>query len=366
MNALLILKKAGITFLVIVLLALSMSVSASSAIDMNAHGSLTINKSNVDTSTEDSLSGIKFTVYKVAELSNSGDYNLTNDFSASGVQLDKLSTASAVSAASKDLVSYISAKSISGISNVTNVSGTVKFNSLALGYYLVVQSDDSENQNIHSTCSPFLVAVPMKNSDGSNWLYDIVANSKSEAECGAVILKKVDDSGTLLSGAVFRLEKKIYYTDSSSMPTGVKTGTDSSGEYYWSILVSELTTNKNGQVAVKSMPFGQYRFIEIIAPTGYTLDSTPHEFTISDFGTVTLADGIYVTASGTVQTITVLNSDKTVDPIQITDDAVPQAGAFDLPKTGGSICYAVCTYGGIILMLFGAAVFLASRKKKVL
>jgi|GEM_PF-569620 len=400
MKVLLKLKKAGSALLAIAFLALSMSVPvlALSTIDMSRHGSITICESDAGTGTASSLSGIQFTAYKVAELTNSGSYSLTNDFSASGIQLDQMTTASAVSTASKNLTNYVSTKNISGISNVTNSSGTVKFVDLTLGYYLVVQTDDSKNQNIHIICDPFLVAVPMKNDDGSNWIYDITASPKCEALCGAVILQKTNSSGALLQGAVFRLEKKVYYTD--SVPTGVQTGSDSGGTYYWSTLVSELTTNTYGQIAVKSMPYGQYRFIETTAPTGYTLDSTPHEFTISAVGSVMLVGGKYVTASGTVQTITVLNSyyeehhdhhteshsygttsntvstlaevvseDSTPgaspkDTENISDEKVPQAG-FNLPKTGGSVAYAVCTYGGIMLMMCGAAVFLASRKKKV-
>lgn len=398
MKVLLKLTKTASAFFVIVLLVLSMSMSvlASSTIEMSKLGSITINKSGVDTGADGSLSGVKFTVYKVATLSNSGSYSLTSDFSASGLQLDALSTASAVSAASKSLASYVSLKNISGISSVTNSSGSVKFTDLTLGYYLAVQTDHTASQ---SACDPFLVAVPMKNSDGSSWIYNIVANTKCEAECGAVILEKTNASGTVLSGAVFRLENKVYYSNSVSMPAGVQTDSDSSGNYYWSTLVSELTTNTYGQIAVKSMPFGQYRFIETAAPSGYTLDSTPHEFTISAVGTVTLTGGKYVTASGTVQTLTVINSyyehhehhteshsyattsnvtstisevvsenstpeASPTDTESVPDEKVPQAG-FNLPKTGGSIAYAVCTYGGIILMMCGAAVFLVSRKKKV-
>lgn len=407
MKVLLKLKKTVISFLIIGLLALSMSVPvlalSTQDIDTSKHGSITINKSSVSTIADDSLSGIKFTVYQVAEFSNSKNYILTPSFSGSGLSLVDLPKASAsvISTAAKNLASYVSGKSISESSNFTNSSGTVKFENLALGYYLVVQSDNSKNQKSHSVCDPFLVAVPMQSSDGNSWIYDIIANSKSEDECGAVILQKTNASGTSLSGAIFRLEKKIYYTDSVGLPSGVQTGSDKSGNFFWNTLVSELTTNQFGQIAVKSMPYGQYRFIEIVAPAGYVLNSTPHEFSVSVPGSVTLVNGKYVTAFGTVPTITVLNSyppyyppyhppyyppssssqsSSSVPPTttvsdtstpqtpptdteDINDGKVPQAG-FDLPKTGGSVCYAVCTYGGIILMICGVAVFVASRKKK--
>jgi hypothetical protein len=56
-----------------------------------------------------------------------------------------------------------------------------------------------------------------------------------------------------------------------------------------------------------------------------------------------------------VQTVSVLNARRPPDS---------ERPGFNFPKTGGSIFYAVCIYGGIVLILCGAAVFAASRKKK--
>lgn len=383
--------RTGSVFLAVVLLALFMSVPAlaSTSIDWNRLGSITINQSGSATGTNPPISGIKFTIYKVADLSSVG-YTLTKDFSGSGLKLDQLSSASAVSAASKNLASYVSTNRIGGTSSVSDSSGTVKFSNLSLGYYLLVQSN-TVSQTTRIICDPFLISVPMKSSDESSWIYDIVANTKCEAECGAVILKKINNAGALLSGAVFRLDKKVYYTDLIGLPSGVATGSDKNGTFYWSTSVSELTTNSNGEIAVQCMPFGQYRFVEVTAPSGYLLNTTPYEFSISATGSITLVNGQFIVASGSVQTITVTDyysepphygsqpysfpsSEITVtssssEPSSSPETSVPpdenvSKPGFDLPKTGGSICYAVCTYGGIALMIVGAAVLVISRKKK--
>jgi hypothetical protein len=419
------LKGAGAVLLAIVFLILSMSASvlAASTIDMNRLGSITINLSEDDLDTSEILSGIPFTIYKVAKLSNSGEYSLTEDFTASGIQINKLSTAAELLAASKNLVQYVSAKNISGSSKTTDSEGSVTFKDLTLGYYLVMQTVNASNQNYYIVCDPFLIPVPIENSSNKNWIYDINAYPKSETVHGAVIIEKVNSSSALLAGAVFRLERKIYYTDITVVPSGAKTGSDSNGNYYWNEVISALTTNSNGQIAIKNMQLGQYRIIETKAPAGYDLNSSPQEFSISAAGSVKQLDGRYVIASGSVQTLKVLNyytyiyyyntptptptPTPTVSPTPtkdpkvtpettsipvvptvtkaleenvIEEDEVPlgnnnitptdppksieKSTGFDLPKTGGSVSYAVCTYGGAGLIICGAAVFVISRIKK--
>lgn len=427
MKMLLRLKSAGAVLLAIVFFALSMPVPvpASPAVDRNKLGSITINLSE-DTNAQDVLAGIQFTVYQVAKLSVSGEYTLTDAFANSGVQLNKLSTAAELLTASKTLVSYVTARNISGSTNVTNSEGKVSFQELTLGYYLVIQT--ASNQNYYIICDPFLIPVPMVSGDNKAWEYQINAYPKSETVHGAVILEKMNSSLAFLSGAVFRLERKIYYTDIASRPAGVQTGSDSVGNYYWNELMTALITNNYGQIAIKNLQLGQYRLIETKAPPGYQLDASPHEFSITAGGAVKLIDGKYVTASGTVQTIKVLNSyennyyyntptpyptstptptpsvknptpspeptkkpaitpvvptvTKALEEVDIEDEEVPlgtkdtkitptdtpkkgkPSTGFDLPKTGGSMSYAVCTYGGTGLIICGVAVFVLSRIKK--
>lgn len=400
------LKKAGSAFLAALLLLLSLSVPALaiSPISSSQTGSITISMSGTGAGT--GPSGIKFALYKVADLTATSPmwYTLTSDFVASGLQLDKLSSASSstVAATAKNLAGYVSSKNLPGASLLTDSSGSVKFTGLSLGYYLVVPDQSPKSQA--SFCDPFLFALPMASADGSSWVYDIVANTKCEEQAGAVILDKVNSAGAPLYNAAFRLDKKIYYTDPTSIPAGYQTFSDNGGNFFWNVSVSELTTNSNGQLSVTGMAFGQYRFVEIIPPSGYALDSTPHAFTISAAGTVSLVNGSYVPSSGSVQTITVVNyppnysssppphhssstpnssswppdsSPSSTPTSSLPDNSIPKApptesipdenvpkSGFDLPKTGGSIAYGLCTYGGIFLAACGALTFILSRKKK--
>lgn len=368
-------KKACLSVFAIVLLGLSVSVPALAmpAIDTSKVGSITINVE----SAYGAVSGVSFSVYQVANVTSSGSYTLTtgaNGFSGSGVVLSSLTTASLAEQAAKTLKNYAVANSITGSSGTTNASGTVAFTNLTLGYYLVVQTTIVGADTISD---PFLVAVPMKNTAETDWIYDVVSYPKAEIhyyydEFGAILLEKVDDEGTLLPGAVFRLDMKVYYSTATRIPAGAESGTDSTGTYYWSTYNAALTTNAYGQIGVSNLSFGQYRFIETTAPEGYVLDTSPYNFTISSAGAIYVLDGRYVKQSGTVQTIVVVNSLTPSPPVEPPESpsAPPQSNPptntpdFNLPQTGDSIANALCTYGGIVLVICGIAVFIGTRKKK--
>lgn len=85
-------------------------------------------------------------------------------------------------------------------------------------------------------------------------------------ESGEVKLIKSDskDSKKLLSGAQF---------DLVSASNGVANVNE--------IIKSGLTTDENGEITVKDLPFGEYAFVEKKAPAGYVLDSKPILFTIN-------------------------------------------------------------------------------------
>jgi len=370
--------KTWISVFGIVLLALSMSVPTLAV--PATEGTITINASNV----YGAVSGIEFSVYKIANL-NSGVYSLTSDFSLSGVDLTKLTTASLTEAAADKLALYAKTYTINGTAKATDSFGKVIFENLTQGYYLVVQNTIVTTSSISD---PFLVAVPMTNSAGTGLVYDVVAFPKSEPtptppppppppsyEYGAVILEKVNSEGTVLSGAVFRLENKTYYVSSLSLPSGAETGSDSVGNYYWGTYASNLVTNDYGQIGVNNLPFGQYRFIETTAPSGYELDSSPNEFSISATGAIEILDGKYRRLTGSIENILVLNSVTPSPPLEPPDSPSPSptppttptptpSTPFYLPQTGGSIANALCTYGGVVLVICGIAVFIGSRKNK--
>lgn len=113
------------------------------------------------------------TIYQVALLEqNNGDmvYSFTSDFSGCGLSLGNV-TADSTTLASK-LAAYVSANHITSTSK-TNTNGTVVFDNLELGLYLIVQTTESAG---YYTMNPFVVSVPLDVND--TWVYNVDASPK--------------------------------------------------------------------------------------------------------------------------------------------------------------------------------------------
>lgn len=137
---------------------------------------------------------------------------------------------------------------------------TMKYASFTQGRYLVVE--DKHPDKVTKPARPFLVDVPMTNPAGTGWLYDVHVYVKNETYLNAAQLTKTDaTSGNQLANAVFKLERKV--------------GNE------WKVVREGLQTNDAGLIEVSGLIIGEYRFVETQAPDGYTLDTTPVEFTIT-------------------------------------------------------------------------------------
>ncbi len=270
----------------------------SSAVDAPSVGSVT-----VDVIPE--AEGIELRLHEVADIVNA-EFKLNTDFAASNVDITDLKDSDAAQAAAEAMMSYAESKSLTnGIDMTVNADGKAIFSDLSVDkVYLIYQLKEA-----HISIQPMLVSVPY--IDGVTANYDVKINAKfadnSDAFRSAVILNKVDDSSKPLKGAVFTFQSKEYYTDNLLVPNDADKGSDSKGNYYWKAYGSDLTTNAYGQIVVEKIPFGTYRFVEVKAPDGYILDSTPHEFELSVAGAVKAENGVYSKARGTIAELTIKN-----------------------------------------------------------
>lgn len=96
---------------------------------------------------------------------------------------------------------------------------------------------------------------------------------------GTVTITKHDasDSSILVAGATMRLEKKVYYIDSDTIPSDAEK--DEKGYYYW-FTVGEETTDQTGQLQFSGLVVGDYRITETKAPDGYQLLAAPVTFSL--------------------------------------------------------------------------------------
>lgn len=257
------------------------STTTPATIDTTKTGSITIhkyeyNESGGETGTGETtdvnkvpsdakaLEGAGFTIYKVADIDDLAKYYNANPESLPSV--DDYLTDGEINA-SKVLETKSEVK--------TDNAGIAKFDNLALGFYVVVETTTPDK--VTTPVKPFIVSVPMTTKDGDNWLYDVHVYPKNKTTYGGVTLEKTGKDGTKLEGVTFILQKQ----NGSSWVNVTKnenTGDDLT-----------LKTDKDGRITVEGLSQGKYRFIETDRGTnnGYIMDgATVYEFTVTADGKI--------------------------------------------------------------------------------
>lgn len=172
--------------------------------------------------------------------------------------------------------------------------GVVKKDGLALGLYLVVETNAPAK--VTAPAKPFLVSVPMtriKDNDTTNkltdWIYDVHVYPKNATTYAGITISKSGYTGSkadgALSGVEFVLEKATPATTASGTETWTQVTTrDDIGVAY-----PPLTTDEYGKIVIDGLSQGKYRIYEkaYTTPNGYILDAAYHEFTVDSSGKIT-------------------------------------------------------------------------------
>lgn len=141
------------------------SITAVSALD--EVGSITVNLDEGKKGT--SVKNVELELIKVCDVVN-GQYLLINDLQDTEVNLNTLETAEDMKNAAYTISKITVSKNIVGTRKTTNDYGTVKFNQLENGVYLLQATDINKYENIVST----LISVPAFNNESKNSMnYDI-------------------------------------------------------------------------------------------------------------------------------------------------------------------------------------------------
>ena len=215
------------------------------------------------------LQGAGFTIYKVAGVNDLTKYYNANPESLPSV--DEYLIDGKIND-SKVLEEIPEAK--------TDKDGIAKFNNLALGFYVVVETTTPDK--VTTPVEPFIVSVPMTTKDGDNWLYDVHVYPKNKTTYGGVTLEKKGNNTEPLSGVKFVLQK---WNATESTWENAKNETGVEGVEF-----GELTTDDNGKITVDGLSQGKYRFIEINRGdnnSGYIMDgATTYVFTVTKDGMI--------------------------------------------------------------------------------
>ena len=141
------------------------SITAVSALD--EVGSITVNLEEGKKGT--SVKNVELELIKIADIIN-GQYLLINDLQDIEIDLNTLETAEDMKNAAYTISKITVSKNIVGTRKTTNGYGTVKFDQLEKGVYLLQATDINKYENIVST----LIFVPVFNNESKNSMnYDI-------------------------------------------------------------------------------------------------------------------------------------------------------------------------------------------------
>lgn len=141
------------------------SITAVSALD--EVGSITVNLEEGKKGT--SVKNVELELIKIADIIN-GQYLFIDDLQDIEIDLNTLETAEDMKNAAYTISKITVSKNIVGTRKTTNDYGTVKFDQLEKGVYLLQAKDINKYENIVST----LISVPVFNNESKNSMnYDI-------------------------------------------------------------------------------------------------------------------------------------------------------------------------------------------------
>ena len=144
----------------------------------------------------------------------------------------------------------------------TDGSGLITVTGLLLGQYRFVEMVPPVGYEMTSESVEFAIT-----STTLNHTANVTAENRRAPVLGKVVLTKVDADapGTVLPGAVFKLEEQAADGSWVEVP-----GYES------------LVTDGSGLIEVERLAMGAYRFVELSAPEGYELETVPVEFALAE------------------------------------------------------------------------------------
>lgn len=165
-----IIKKilSAITIIIMVIVPMNVSANTLQNIDTEETGSIKITLDDVE---KGSKENVPFAIYKVAELNN-GLLELVGNYNKEiHIDLNTITTANDLEKVSV-ILSKVNETAIQNKS--TQADGTLIFDNLKVGAYLIVATDTSNYDDI----SPYIISIPTFNEVDGTMAYDIESKPK--------------------------------------------------------------------------------------------------------------------------------------------------------------------------------------------
>ena len=173
----------------------------------------------------------------------------------------------------------------------------------------------------------------------------------------AIALKKVNNKGVALPGAVFEF------------PFYVKSTADANGAYIYAGttagagLTNQITTPDSGVIVVKGVKSGSYEITEVTAPAGYNKLTAPVTVQAVKTSSTSTHTTVYLDKDGNVvdETAKVTEVKVDIDNIAATAVVVVNKAGTELPSTGGMGTTVFYVLGAVLVV--GAGVLLVTKKR---
>ena len=173
----------------------------------------------------------------------------------------------------------------------------------------------------------------------------------------AIALKKVNNKGVALPGAVFEF------------PFYVKSAADANGAYIYAgttggtDLTNQITTPNDGVIVVKGVKSGNYTITEVTAPAGYNKLTAPVTVEAVKTGKTTTQTTVYLDKDGNAVDVSAKEIEVKVDidTIAATAVVVVNKAGTELPSTGGMGTTVFYVLGAVLVL--GAVVLLVTKKR---
>ena len=175
----------------------------------------------------------------------------------------------------------------------------------------------------------------------------------------AIALKKVNNKGVALPGAVFEFPFYVKSTADATDGAYIYAGTDPGTG-----LTNRITTPDSGVIVVKGVKTGNYVITEVKAPDGYNKLTDPVTVEAVKTNSTTTHTTVYLDENGN---ITNTETDKKtevkvdIEKIAATAVVVVNKAGTELPSTGGMGTTVFYVLGAVLVL--GAVVLLVTKKR---
>ena len=174
----------------------------------------------------------------------------------------------------------------------------------------------------------------------------------------AIALKKVNNEGKALPGAVFEFPFYVQSTPDAADGAYIYAGKNP-GEG----LTNRITTPDSGVIVVKGVKSGSYTITEVKAPDGYNKLTAPVTVEAKKTGNTSTHTTVYLDKDGKVvdENSKVIEVKVDIDKIAATAVVVLNKAGTELPSTGGMGTTVFYVLGSVLVL--GAVVLLVTKKR---